>query len=65
MSLCNISKSTNRKVIDFYKTVFHCKSINEERDLRGAWLNRLTSLSNAHIVGEHLLLPGYGGDHQH
>jgi len=51
------------KLIDFYKTVFHCKSINETRDLRGEWLDRLTGLNEAHITGEHLLLPGYGKDH--
>ena len=50
-------------LIDFYKTVFHCKSINETRDLRGAWLDRLTGLNEAHITGEHLLLPGYDEDH--
>lgn len=59
----NIIAKNASKLIDFYKTVFHCKSINEIRDLRGAWLDRLTGLNNAHIIGEHLLLPGYGKDH--
>lgn len=59
----NIIAQNASKLIEFYKTVFHCKSINEERDLRGVWLDRLTGLSNAHIVGEHLLLPGYGENH--
>ena len=51
------------KLIDFYKKVFHCKSIGESRNQRGEWLDRLTGLTNAHIVGEHLLLPGYVDDH--
>lgn len=51
------------KLIAFYKEVFHCKSIGEERDLKGEWLDRMTGIKNAHIVGEHLLLPGYGEDH--
>ena len=59
----NIIAKDASKLIDFYKTVFHCKSIGETRDLRGAWLDRLTGLNKAHIVGEHLLLPGYGEDH--
>lgn len=59
----NIIAKDARKLIDFYKTVLHCKSINETRDLRGEWLDRLTGLSKAHISGEHLLLPGYGEDH--
>lgn len=59
----NIIAKKASKLIDFYKTVFHCKSINETRDLRGEWLDRLTGLNEAHIIGEHLLLPGYGKDH--
>lgn len=59
----NIIAKNASKLIDFYKTVFHCKSINEVRDLRGVWLDRLTGLHNAHITGEHLLLPGYGEGH--
>nr|WP_319488672.1 VOC family protein [uncultured Caproiciproducens sp.] len=57
-----IAKDVN-KLINFYKTVLHCKSIDETRDLRGDWLDRLTGLNGAHITGEHLLLPGYGTDH--
>lgn len=59
----NIIAKDTRKLIDFYKTVLHCKSINETRNLSGTWLDRLTCLNKAHIVGEHLLLPGYGEDH--
>lgn len=51
------------RLIDFYKTVLHCRRIGETRDLRGAWLDKMTGLSEAHITGEHLLLPGYGEDH--
>ncbi len=59
----NIIAKDAAVLIDFYKTVLHCKSIDESRDLRGEWLDKLTNLSHAHIVGEHLLLPGYGEDH--
>lgn len=59
----NIIARDASRLIHFYKTVLHCKSINETRDLRGAWLDRLTGLNGAHITGEHLLLPGYGEDH--
>lgn len=51
------------KIIAFYKEVFGCKSVGETRDLRGKWLDDLTGLENAHLTGEHLLLPGYGEDH--
>ncbi len=59
----NIIAQNVDKLIDFYKTVLHCKSIGETRDLKGEWLDRLTGLNGAHIIGEHLLLPGYGDDH--
>ena len=59
----NIIAKDHRKLIDFYKEVFGCRSIGETRDLRGEWLDKLTGITNAHIVGEHLVLPGYGEDH--
>lgn len=36
-----IAKDVN-KLIAFYKTVFHCQSIDEQRNLSGDWLDRLT-----------------------
>ncbi len=36
----NIIAKDHRKLIEFYKDVFHCKSIGETRDLRGEWLHR-------------------------
>lgn len=59
----NIIAKDAARLIDFYKTVFQCRSIGEKRDLRGEWLDRLTGIAGAHIVGEHLCLPGYGEDH--
>ena len=59
----NIIAKDHRKLIDFYKTVFGCCSIGETRDLRGEWVDKLTGITNAHIIGEHLVLPGYGEDH--
>ena len=59
----NLIAGDHRRLIEFYKTVFHCRSMGETRDLRGEWLDRLTGISGAHIVGEHLCLPGYGEDH--
>lgn len=59
----NIIAKDSQRLISFYKKVFNCKSIGETRDLRGEWLDKLTGMPNAHIVGEHLCLPGYGEDH--
>jgi len=59
----NIIANDSEKLIDFYKMVFQCKSIGEVRDLRGRWVDELTGIPDAHITGEHLLLPGYDADH--
>lgn len=56
----NIIAKDCKKLISFYKEVLHCKSINETRDQNGEWVEKLTGVKNGHIVGEHLLLPGYG-----
>lgn len=59
----NLIAKDPRRLIEFYKTVFQCRSIGETRDLRGRWLDQLTGIPDAHLVGEHLCLPGYGEDH--
>lgn len=55
----NIIAKDSKKLIEFYKEIFRCKSIGETRDLKGEWLDKMTGVKNAHIVGEHLCLPGY------
>lgn len=59
----NIIAKDGERLLAFYKNVFGCRSIGETRDLRGKWLDDLTGIKDAHIVGEHLCLPGYGEDH--
>lgn len=59
----NIIAKDSGKLIEFYKTVLNCKSIGETRNLKGEWLDKMTGIENAHIVGEHLCLPGYDMDH--
>lgn len=59
----NIIAKDSKKLIQFYKEVFCCKSIGETRDLRGEWLDKMTGVKNAHITGEHLCLPGYDEKH--
>ncbi len=59
----NIIAKDCEKLIEFYKEVFGCRSIGEKRDLRGLWLDKMTGIPNAHIVGEHLVLPGYEENH--
>ncbi len=59
----NLIAHDSRKLIAFYKEVLGCRSIGQTRDLRGDWLERMTGVAGAHIVGEHLCLPGYSDDH--
>ncbi len=51
-----------RRLADFYIVVFGCKPRPPKRDLKGDWVDDLTSLKAAHIRGMHLLLPGWGED---
>jgi predicted enzyme related to lactoylglutathione lyase len=46
----------------FYVKAFGCRRKPPERNLRGAWLDKATSLEGAHIKGIHLVLPGFGID---
>lgn len=59
----NIIAKDYKRLIEFYKNVFRCKSIGETRDLHGEWLDKVTGITNAHIMGEHLCLPGYEENH--
>jgi predicted enzyme related to lactoylglutathione lyase len=55
----NLIAKNWKLLAEFYCTVFECKVKPPERDLEGVWLDRLTSIENAHIKGVHLSLPGY------
>lgn len=55
----NLIASDVPKMIAFYRDVLGCRSIGQTRDLSGSWLERLTGISGAHIIGEHLAMPGY------
>jgi catechol 2,3-dioxygenase-like lactoylglutathione lyase family enzyme len=55
----NIITDNWKILADFYIKVFDCKPLYPERDLSGNWLDKATSISNAHFTGIHLALPGY------
>lgn len=59
----NIIAENSEKLISFYEEIFGCRRTGETRDLKGQWVDELTGLKDAHIVGEHLVMPGYGADH--
>jgi catechol 2,3-dioxygenase-like lactoylglutathione lyase family enzyme len=46
----------------FYQDVFDCVPVPPKRNLSGAWLDSGTGISNAHLQGEHLRLPGFGDE---
>jgi catechol 2,3-dioxygenase-like lactoylglutathione lyase family enzyme len=58
----NIIARDWRRLAQFYQDVFECIVVPPERDLAGTWLDDGTGVSNAHLKGVHLRLPGHG-DH--
>jgi predicted enzyme related to lactoylglutathione lyase len=58
----NLTARDWRRLARFYSEVLGCVPKPPERDLSGDWLDRLTSLENAHLTGIHLFLPGFEGD---
>jgi catechol 2,3-dioxygenase-like lactoylglutathione lyase family enzyme len=56
----NIITDDWKRLATFYIGVFGCQPLYPERDLKGEWLDKATSLTNAHLTGIHLALPGYG-----
>ena len=55
----NIISRDWQKLAQFYIDVFDCTPVYPERDLKGDWINKLTNISNVHLKGVHLRLPGY------
>lgn len=55
----NIVSSNWKKLAQFYIDVFDCKPVYPERDLSGKWIDSLTKITDAHLKGIHLKLPGY------
>lgn len=55
----NIITDDWKKLASFYIDVFGCIPLYPERDLKGEWLDKATAISNAHLTGIHLVLPGY------
>ena len=51
-----------KQLAEFYQQVFDCVPVPPERDLSGRWLNASTGITDAHIRGIHLRLPGCGDD---
>jgi predicted enzyme related to lactoylglutathione lyase len=58
----NICAADWRRLSRFYQDVFGCVPVPPQRDLSGPWLDAATGVRNAHLWGEHLLLPGFGKD---
>ena len=55
----NIITDDWQRLAKFYIDVFDCKPLYPERDLSGDWIDKATSIKNAHFKGIHLALPGY------
>jgi len=51
-----------RRLVRFYCEVFGCEPQGPERDLSGAWLERVSAVPHTALRGVHLRLPGCGKD---
>lgn len=58
----NIISRNWKALANFYITVFDCRPKLPERNLSGAWLDKLTDIHDSEIKGIHLLLPCYDTD---
>jgi len=58
----NLTARDWRRLVRFYCEVLGCVPKPPERDLSGNWLDGLTALQGAHLVGMHLVLPGFPPD---
>lgn len=56
----NVTGHDWRRLAAFYTEVFGCEFVPPERDIRSADLDAATGLTDAHLTGAHLRLPGHG-----
>jgi catechol 2,3-dioxygenase-like lactoylglutathione lyase family enzyme len=56
----NLTSRDWRRLAAFYGEVFGCTLVPPERDIRGPNLDAATGLTDAHLTGAHLRLPGHG-----
>ena len=56
----NVTGHDWRRLAAFYTEVFGCELVPPERDIRSADLDAATGLTDAHLTGAHLRLPGHG-----
>jgi catechol 2,3-dioxygenase-like lactoylglutathione lyase family enzyme len=56
----NIVTKDWRRLADFYQNALNCKLLEPSLDIGGQWLTDGTGVTNAHLTGIHLRLPGYG-----
>lgn len=56
----NLTSRDWRRLAAFYTDVFGCMLVPPERDIKGPILDSATGLTDAHLTGAHLRLPGHG-----
>jgi len=58
----NVTSPDWRRLAGFYADVFGCTIVPPERDIRGEHLDAATGLTDAHLTGAHLRVPGHGAE---
>ncbi len=56
----NVTAHDWRRLAAFYTDVFDCRFVPPERNIRSPDLDAATGLTDAHLTGAHLRLPGLG-----
>jgi hypothetical protein len=56
----NLTAADWHRLADPSTTVFGCELVPPERDIRDPVLDSATGLTDAHLTGAHLRLPGHG-----
>ena len=55
----NIITADWRKLCDFYNGVFGCTDTGKLKDHRGSYKEQVIGIPGVHVVGQHVLLPGF------
>jgi predicted enzyme related to lactoylglutathione lyase len=58
----NVTGHDWRRLAKFYADLFGLEIVPPERDYHGPDLEAATRVANAHLIGAHLRLPGYGSN---
>ena len=51
------------KLCGFYREAFDCVNVGSQKDHQGGYKEQVIGVPNVHVVGQHVLLPGFAKDY--